>query len=199
MNQRIQFNLVLCLGILTFVGACAKKKHNGPDPEAVKLSDSAATIYSAGGDLNEAVELLERASAIDSNFRLLYVNKYIVYRDLGQFDEAIWALHRWAEFQPENPGPVMLAGIFHERLGDTSAAIEHWSEAIDLAKLTLKNYGPGQERTAAWVTVALCNRLMADTLTLQATLDSLNVADPGSAIGREIKELDRNTLISRVL
>ncbi len=123
----------------------AKKQIN---PEAIRLNDSAMKSFqSFEPDYEGAIELLNQAIVIDSNYFRAYYNKVTFYTVLKQYDKALESAKDLVRIQPENAYHYGTMGVIYERIGDSISAHKYFQTSkakfeilIDTLSPTHKGY-----------------------------------------------------------
>jgi tetratricopeptide (TPR) repeat protein len=127
----------LCLFILA---SCTQQenavtKHEVPEA-AKKLNDSAIVLYQRSSkdsaELVKMIELLDKATAIDSNFYMAYNNKIMFLFAAKQYDKALVASKQLIRIHPEVPDFYGRTGIICEILGDSVTAHGYFVKAGEL-------------------------------------------------------------------
>jgi tetratricopeptide (TPR) repeat protein len=110
-------------------------KHEIPEA-AKKLNDSATQLYVMGGkdsaSLIKVIALLDKATAIDSNFYMAYNNKIMFLFSTKQYDKALVASKALVRIHPEVPDFYGRTGIIYEILGDSVSAHGYFVKAGEL-------------------------------------------------------------------
>jgi tetratricopeptide (TPR) repeat protein len=99
---------------------------------AKKLNDSAVAIVYHSNDYDKAVELLDKATQIDSNYFGAYKNKMSFQAAIKPFDsdkilEILKSLNR---LRPQDPEYYMNIGMLHYRNGDSLVSSSYFKDAI---------------------------------------------------------------------
>lgn len=79
----------------------------------------------------QAVRAFEEAVGLEPALAAAHNGLGAARMRLGDVDEAMAALGRAAELDPEDPHPVMNLALLHEQRGDTRAARESWQAALE--------------------------------------------------------------------
>jgi tetratricopeptide (TPR) repeat protein len=110
-------------------------KHEVP-AEAMKLNDSAITLYMRGSkdsaELVKLIAMLDKATAIDSNFYMAYNNKIMFLFATKQYDKALTASKQLIRIHPDVPDFYGRTGIIYEILGDSVSAHGYFVKAGEL-------------------------------------------------------------------
>ncbi|MEO6852133.1 MAG: hypothetical protein ABI203_07990 [Mucilaginibacter sp.] len=124
-----------------FLFSC-KPHHNKPDPEAMKLNDSAVNIMTSmlGGQLESRVgkdslykiqlKMLNRATKIDSNYFVAYVNKFGAQCRLKRYKDALITGKEMVRLAPKDPVIKFLVGKIYEQNGDTILARSYYQDYL---------------------------------------------------------------------
>jgi tetratricopeptide (TPR) repeat protein len=111
--------------------ACGQK--DMVDSEARKLNDSAVALTMKSFDSSayaDAILLLDKATAIDSNYYTAYWNKYSFQWTLKQYDKALVTAKHLNRIKPDAPDYYVSIGLLYEKLGDTVSARQHFKDAL---------------------------------------------------------------------
>jgi predicted O-linked N-acetylglucosamine transferase (SPINDLY family) len=82
--------------------------------------------------LDEAAELLERATSLEPNHAAYQANLGEVYRRLGRLPEAVDALMRATSCKPVLAEPIYNLGLIAQGVGDMASALECFEQAAEL-------------------------------------------------------------------
>jgi tetratricopeptide (TPR) repeat protein len=106
------------------------------DPE---LLNNQGLAYSRTGDLEKAIEIYEKALALDSQFPALHNNLGTAYlslslkkRDSNVFQKAIESFRKAIELDPLYPLPYNGLGMAYRQGGNLEGAIYCWEKALEL-------------------------------------------------------------------
>ena len=81
----------------------------------------------------EAIALLRKAIDIDPGFKRAYHELISHYLDLDQRDSAQWALDKYVEMSPDDPGPYNMRGNFYRNKGGLEAAVAEYRKALEIS------------------------------------------------------------------
>ncbi|MDR1679191.1 MAG: hypothetical protein LBR81_05365 [Prevotellaceae bacterium] len=108
--------------------------------KAQQLNDSAVSMSLLGdtAKVTAAIELLNKATAMQSDYYVAYWNKLIFQRQLGLMDDAFSTLKIMEQLNPENPDlKTMLGSVYEKYKKDTIQAVNKYKEADLLYKSIL--------------------------------------------------------------
>ncbi|MDQ3112231.1 MAG: hypothetical protein M3R17_20290 [Bacteroidota bacterium] len=143
--------LIFAFLLLALV-SCGSQEEGATDADkyndsAVKLNDSAVrmtmTFKPDSITYMKAVELLDQASAIDSNYYLAYHHKIMFLFGAKQFDKALVASKQIVRLSPNVPESYGRPGIICEILGDSVTAHTYFQKAAELYKVRLDTMKSG--------------------------------------------------------
>ena len=97
--------------------------------EAKILYDSASSVISQFQDNKRAIELLEEATRIDSNYFKAFARKLDLQIQLKQFDRAIVTGEKIIRLKPEMPLFQVLIGALYEKKLDSTIARKYYEGA----------------------------------------------------------------------
>lgn len=128
------------LVILIVVACClsCKSSHSQQkiNPEAVKLNNQALDlVMHSGGQENDkifekAIALLNQAIKMDSNYSNAYLNKFTDQNELKKYSDAIVTGKQLIALRPNNVNIKLMVGEDFEKLGDTTASVKYYDDAL---------------------------------------------------------------------
>ncbi|MDP3506495.1 MAG: tetratricopeptide repeat protein [Candidatus Melainabacteria bacterium] len=95
------------------------------------LSDRGAIFYRAKQD-SYALEDLNRAISIDSNFSTAYFNRCLVYSRKKDYISARADIQKFTSLAPKDGLAHAMLGLCHEKLKDFKAAIDSFEKSLEL-------------------------------------------------------------------
>jgi len=107
-----------------------KPKYN---PEAVKLNNLAVKLFMQSVDSNNkqnAINLLNKATAIDSNYFTAYWNKLSFQMGLKQYDNALITARRITVIRPNNAYVQAMVGNLLEIKGDSISSKPNFNASL---------------------------------------------------------------------
>ena len=119
------------------------------DPAAKKLNDSAVSIAIHSHEFSKAVELLDKATQIDSNYFGAYRNKMGFQGSIKPFDadKMIVILKSLNRLRPLDPQYYMNIGMIYYKKGDSltsstyfNDALSHFNSILDTIHTTTPGY-----------------------------------------------------------
>lgn len=125
---------ILALLSLTWYFSCAQPKHK-INPEARKLNDSAVyMIFHAmqpdSAPYKNAINLLNRAIKIDSNYYIAYQNRFAYQTQSKQYSAALESAKHMLKTHPDDATILALTGCAYERAGDQISASRCYNNAL---------------------------------------------------------------------
>jgi tetratricopeptide (TPR) repeat protein len=127
----------LLLGIWSCGQSAGKHK---VDPAAVQLNNQAMTlvafIYNSDSS-RKAISLLDKATAIDSNYFLGHYNKLMFFNQLKQFDKAVFTVNKLIQLQPTAHDLYLTGGVLYEQLGDTISSKSYFKKSLSICNSVL--------------------------------------------------------------
>jgi len=129
-----QIKFIFTFIILSSCGQVSTDKKTTIDAEARALNDSAVALHMTFDKENtmKAINLLDKATEIDSDYFLAHWNKYVFLNELNMNGKAFETLKTLELLRPENPELIMASGAFYENNGDSLTAIEKYRKANDI-------------------------------------------------------------------
>ncbi len=127
-----------------FSTATAKLAKAGNNEQALLFAEKAATLDDSGASdarlgilklaNDDASGLEDLSKALDDNPELTEARLALVYNQLkqGKSDEALASAQAMIQQQPENPRGYTLKGLVEQHLGDTTAAMDLYDQALSL-------------------------------------------------------------------
>jgi len=106
---------------------------SGPEPPALPRSYDQALVLMESGDYPQAILVLQTFIAKEPELAGPYLNLGIAYRNIGQLDAALEALHKAIERNPANPVTHHQIAIVQRQLGAFEAALHAYTQALELA------------------------------------------------------------------
>ena len=110
----------------------------GVDPEAKSLNDKAMeqysqlvfkSLYESKTELEDVLDMLNQAIAIDDDYALAYSNKASVLVKMQRYEEAIETLDQASKLKSDFAEVICLQGFYYEKIGDFSSAKEKYKSA----------------------------------------------------------------------
>ncbi len=120
---------------LLFLWSCGANKESAPiNKTAILYCDSAMVLSSTEGVAGypKAIDLLDKATSIDSNYYLAYWNKLSLLSVLKKYDRALLAAKHLIRANPTNPDIYVTTGALYERLEDTISANKYYNNGLEL-------------------------------------------------------------------
>lgn len=153
------------------------------DSAAIELNKQAMTLvpYLDNSDSSQkAISLLDKATAIDTNYFLGYENKLMFYCQLHQFDKALLTNNKLIQLRPDANDLYLRSGILTTRLGDTTNAKTYFTKALAICNLVLDTM-PKVNRDYVMLTTnqAIALIMMGDTVKANKVLRALYDNQPG--------------------
>lgn len=131
------FNLMFrTIFALLFLSACAQRTSKPKfDPVVVRLNNMAINLssYIQNSDsANKAINYLDSATIIDSNYFLGYYNKLIFLNQLKQYDKALIAINQLIRLRPNANDIYITGGIIYEKIGDTISSRRYFEKSLSI-------------------------------------------------------------------
>ena len=142
--------LILFLLLFGFVACGQQTKKYIPDKTAVQLNDSAMRL--AMHSINDSsyqkvILLLDKATAIDTNYFIAYFNKLSYQFKLKQYNKALETAKHINSIRPNFVDQYVTVGILYEKTGDTitakkyyDIALNKFNKILDTMSINNKNY-----------------------------------------------------------
>lgn len=121
--------LLLIIGL----NGCGQQPINNRDsinPEAKKFNDSASSIIMHTQDYDKAIDLLDQAIKIDSNYYLAFSNKVTFQLALNQIDKALLTAKNLNRIKPSSPDYFVSVGLIYDKIGDTVSSQKYFKKAV---------------------------------------------------------------------
>jgi len=140
---------LIILILLFGLSACNQKTKYSVDPRAKILNDSAHSIALYSSKYSEALNLLDQATEIDSNYVEAYRNKltFLGFEPKLNLNKALVTLKSLIRLRPGDPENFMYTGLIYLKKGDTTIAnvylldaIAHYDKILDTMNRTNKSY-----------------------------------------------------------
>jgi tetratricopeptide (TPR) repeat protein len=129
------------ISIFIIIGfcSCGQNRGNKPDPNAIRLNDSAVSLikYINKDSTQKAISLLDKATLIDSNYFLGYYNKRIFQTGLKQYNDAIKTTIDLIRIKPFANELYMTGGLLYEITGDTISAKKYFEKSLSICNSVL--------------------------------------------------------------
>lgn len=110
------------------------------DPAAIELNKQAMTLvpFIDNPDSSQkAINLLDKATTIDTNYFLGYANKLMFYYQLHQFDKALLTNNQLIQLRPTAHDLYLRSGILYTQLGDTTNAKTYFAKGLTICNSVL--------------------------------------------------------------
>ncbi len=123
------------------LGSCGQtsSKHK-VDPSAIELNNQAMTLvpFIDNPDSSQkAINLLDKATTIDTNYFLGYANKLMFYYQLHQFDKALLTNNKLIQLRPTSHDLYLRSGMLYTQTGDTTNAKTYFTKALTICNSAL--------------------------------------------------------------
>ena len=134
------------LKILTaflLLGFCSCSQSTGKqkvDLAAIQLNEQAIryVVFIDNPDSSrKAISLLDKATAIDSNYFMGHYNKLMFYNQLKQIDNAVLTVNKLIQLRPAAHDLYLTGGILYERLGDTISSKSYFEKSLRICNSVL--------------------------------------------------------------
>jgi len=131
----------LIVFLLLGLSSCGQRSSdNEIHPTPVELNEQAMKLvpFIENPDSSKkAINLLDRATTIDSTYFLGYVNKLMFYYQLRLFDKALLANNRLIQLRPFAHDLYLRSGFLYTHLGDTSMAKAYFTKGLTICNSVL--------------------------------------------------------------
>jgi tetratricopeptide (TPR) repeat protein len=115
--------------LLLVLFACGRKDKYLVNPQAKLLNDSAAS-FAMHFDYIKAIDLLDQATKLDSNYFNAYQNKLAFLGAVKQYVRALETVKELIRLRPNIPDFYVTAGVLYEQLGDTVESVKYFKTAL---------------------------------------------------------------------
>jgi tetratricopeptide (TPR) repeat protein len=169
----------------------------GFNTRAVNLSNKALELYSyVSGEsitaqdslnLELALDLLDKAIKLDTQYYLAYANKAMVLSKLKKYDEAIEILDRIIKIRPDYAEGIANQGFLYEKIGNIQKATEKYKDAIAAYLRRLNNPYIIKKRVNIQVDIAFMLLLTEGKETAMQVIDTIIAINPDSKIAKYMK------------
>ena len=102
--------------------------------------------------LEKAINLLDNAIKIDSNYSLAYWNKLTIQETLKQYKNEIETGKQLIKIRPDNNVIISIVGRLYEKLGDTGTSVEYYQKALLADNSALEKMSGGNETYKSVIT-----------------------------------------------
>jgi len=109
-------------------------------PAAIELNKQAMTLVSFidnPDSSQKAINLLDKATTIDTNYFLGYANKLMFYYQLHQFDKALLTNNKLIQLRPTAHDLYLRSGMLYTQLGDTTNAKTYFTKGLTICNSVL--------------------------------------------------------------
>jgi tetratricopeptide (TPR) repeat protein len=110
------------------------------DPAAVQLNNQAMKLVAFIDNKDssrKAISLLDKATAIDSNYFLGFYNKLMFYNQLKELDKAVLTVNKLIQLRPTAHDLYLTGGVLYERLGDTVSSNTYFQKSLAICNNVL--------------------------------------------------------------
>lgn len=142
--------LIPFLFLFGFVACAQQTKKYIPNKTAMQLNDSAMQLSmhsTQDSSYQKAILLLDKATAIDTNYFIAYFNKLSYQCRLKQYDKAIQTAKHINLIRPNFVDQYVTVGVLYEKTGDTitakkyyNIALNQFDKILDTMSIKNKNY-----------------------------------------------------------
>lgn len=141
----MHFSILFLLIGLYACGQQSGNKIHPLDPRAKQLNDSAMFVAMQTGSYGQAIELLDQATRIDSNYLTAYGNKLIFQLELKKFEEALITANNLIRINPDAPEHFANFGMIYECKGDTVLSKKFFTQAAKRYDIILDTMNPANK------------------------------------------------------
>jgi tetratricopeptide (TPR) repeat protein len=131
MRPQIIIVFVIFFGI---VSCKSKQRTQIVDPTSKELYDSAMHLSTKGDNLSRtsALDLLNKTTAIDSNYYQAYFDKLPLLLGFKNYSKAIETIDNMIRLKPTNPDLNITRGILCEHIGDSITSKKYFQKGLKL-------------------------------------------------------------------
>lgn len=126
--------------LITLCSCAEKPTKYKVDSAAVELNNQIIPLvrFIENADSSQkAISLLDKATVIDSNYFLGYLNKLMFLNQLKQWDKAILTTNKLIQLKPNAHDLYLTGGIFYERIKDTISSKNYFERSIRICDKVL--------------------------------------------------------------
>jgi|GEM_PF-4029146 len=121
---------VFCIGTMIIFSSCKEQQSKSASHlQARALYDSAMNVVFEKHDHQAAIDLLNQATAIDSNYVSAYYSKLSLQMDLKEVDSALITAKKLRSLIPRMPDYAVTEGLLYEMKGDTISSAKCFEQA----------------------------------------------------------------------
>lgn len=131
--------LFFCI-LITYSSCGPKTKKHKINPVAVGFNNKAVDLVrfiDYPDSCFKAISLLDSATKIDNNYFLAYWNKLMFFHKLKQIDNSILTVKNLIRIKPYAHDVYIIAGVLHERTGDTISSSEYFQKSLKICNNVL--------------------------------------------------------------
>jgi serine/threonine protein kinase/Tfp pilus assembly protein PilF len=99
-----------------------------------------STCYQQQASYGKAIEACNKSLSLDPNFGAGLNQLAYIYADLGEYQKAINYLEKYAAVNPGDANPFDSMGDMYFYLGDLSAAVAKYQEAVDIKEYFMSSF-----------------------------------------------------------
>jgi stress-induced-phosphoprotein 1 len=127
--------------ILILLASCAGKvKKESYDPKAVVFNNKAVE-HMQKFENDSALVLFDKAIEADGNYYVPHFNKAGIYLRMKDFDKAMQECEMVIKEKPDMAEGWTIAGMLHEKHGDTETAMKYYKKSIDIFDVRISDSG----------------------------------------------------------
>ncbi|MDZ4758340.1 MAG: hypothetical protein SGJ10_09405 [Bacteroidota bacterium] len=126
--------LIYIITILLLWSCGEKNEQPKMNSEAQLYFDSAMMLTATEGigSYDKAIQLLDKATDLDTNFTMAYWEKLTLLGDLKRYDKALITAQHLIRANSSNPDIYVRAGMMCYRLGDSISANKYYNTGLEL-------------------------------------------------------------------
>ncbi len=155
--------------LLLIFNSCRQKTlKSNPNQIAVQLNSQAMTLVAhlENSDSSmKAISLLDKATSIDSNYFVGYLNKLIFLLQMKQYDKAIVTNNKLIELRPLSHDLYLRSGMLYELIGDTISASQHFNKSLKIINVVLDTMNKNNKDFVMLTTNQAINLIMLEDST----------------------------------
>ena len=169
--------IFLIMGLYSCEQKSAKHK---PDLEVIKLNNKIVPLVPFINNIDsskKALEFLDSATSIDTNYFLGYYNKLMFLYALKEYNKAILAINNCIRIKPNAHNLYLTGGILYEKIGDTISSKSYFEKSLKICNSVLDTMKENNTNYIFLSTNKAVNLIMlGNTITANKTLKQVHDA-----------------------
>ncbi len=181
MTRLIALNL-----ILIFLASCsAPVKKEAYNPKAIELNNKAVQLMQRSQN-DSALVLFDQAIELDPAYYLPHSNKTGIYISKKEFDKALAEIEMVIKKKPDFAQGWTIAGLLHEKLGDSISALKYYQKSVELFDGEIQNPEKKEQIKAIRLNRAISLVLAGNEKEGKEELEKLKAENPADTIINEL-------------